>query len=71
MTIAHMIHNASAYGSDTLRDSDLLRLYEMHPDLRGVFEEVQWLRGEVGRLEDSIAAHEATCQNLREELDNA
>ena len=62
--LAVSIHAASLYGRNTVRDSDLSRLLEQWPDLRAVFEEVQWLRGETERLEDSVAGLEDKVERL-------
>jgi hypothetical protein len=52
--LALMIYDSSIHGADTLRDSDLIRLAEVWPGLRRVFEEVQHLRDEVQKLEDEV-----------------
>jgi hypothetical protein len=49
--LAISIHAASPYGRDNVKDSDLSRLLEHWPDLRAVFEEVQYLRCRVDDLE--------------------
>jgi hypothetical protein len=52
--LALTIHDHSTHGADTLRDSDLIRLAEVWPVLRRVFEELQHLRDEVQKLEDEV-----------------
>ena len=66
--LAISIHAASLHGRDTARDSDLSRLLEQWPDLRAVFEEVQWLRGETERLEDNVAGLEDKVERLETSL---
>lgn len=52
--LALMIHRSSAHGQADVRDSDLARLTETWPDLRAVFEEVQWLRCRAEDLQDEV-----------------
>ena len=44
MDAARTIHTLSARGRANVRDGDLARLADQHPDLIAVFEEVQFLR---------------------------
>ena len=44
MDAARTIHTLSGRGREHVRDGDLARLAEQHPDLIAVFEEVQFLR---------------------------
>jgi ubiquinone biosynthesis protein UbiJ len=53
-TLTVAIHHGSAYGRDNLRDTDLTRLADGWPDLRAVFEEVQFLRDRVEHLQDEV-----------------
>lgn len=57
MTFAQTIHTMSAQGREHVRDGDLVRLAEQHPDLSAVFEEVQFLRA----LTDAQAARLQLC----------
>ena len=67
--LAISIHAASLYGRDTVRDSDLSRLLDLWPDLRAVFEEVQWLRQRVEDLQDEVDELQDQNAGLRAELD--
>jgi polyhydroxyalkanoate synthesis regulator phasin len=68
--LALTIHDHSTHGTDTLRDSDLIRLAEVWPGLRRVFEEVQCLRQRVEALEEQVATLEIQNTDLRHLLDD-
>ncbi len=44
------LHKIHTEGRDNIRDHDLSHLVEHWPELQSVFEEVQFLRGEVEAL---------------------
>lgn len=50
-----MTHRAYSRGADSLHDADLTQMADTWPDLRPVFEELQFLRREKDRLEDALA----------------
>lgn len=50
-----LIHRSYSRGQDNLIDADVTQLAEAYPDLRPVFEELQFLRRENDRLEFSLA----------------
>lgn len=64
MMLAHRSYN---HGSDNVMDSDLVQLAEAYPDLRPVFEEVQFLRRENAALEEDIQATREDAERWREE----
>jgi hypothetical protein len=66
--LALTIHRNSAHGQADVRDSDLSRLTENWPDLRAVFEEVQYLRCRVEDLEDEVEIQTRTVSELMDEL---
>jgi hypothetical protein len=70
-SMAIVIHRNSAHGFDNIRDSDLVRLAELHPYLTAVFEEVQWLRAEVDKLSDEVWIQTETVRRLQDETDAA
>lgn len=51
LSAALMAHRSYRRGSDNLLDDDLCRLSDAYPDLKDVFEELQFLRHENERLE--------------------
>jgi hypothetical protein len=53
------IHSAARHGADDLRDDDLVRLCETWPELRAVFEEVQYLR----RYSESLEQKKCRCDD--------
>lgn len=50
-----LTHRSFSQGQDNLIDADLTQFAEAYPELRVVFEEVQFLRHEIENLEREIA----------------
>ena len=48
-----LTHRSYSRGQASLIDADLSQFAEAYPDLRSVFEELQFLRHEVDNLEDA------------------
>ena len=65
MSIAEMLHGLTAEGRSTVLDDDLVRLTREYPALVSVFEEVQFLRGEVVNLLDQIDMKDQEIANLK------
>jgi hypothetical protein len=70
-TLTVAIYLSGATERDHLRDSTLLRLAEHWPDLRAVFEEVQFLRDRVDALQDEVYDLQTENIALKADLDNA
>lgn len=69
-TIAMMIYRASATGRDPVRESDLTKLRELHPELSEVFEELQYLRTENERLQEDVWDKSQELCRLQDQLEN-
>jgi hypothetical protein len=69
-TLTVAIHHGSAYGRDNLRDTDLTRLADGWPDLRAVFEEVQFLRDRTDALQDEVDDLQTENISLRADTDD-
>lgn len=54
LIVTMMVHNSYSHGRLNVIHGDLTRLAEAYPDLRPVFEELQYLRSKVEMLEDDV-----------------
>ena len=62
-----MAHRSYSRGQDNPIDADLSHLAEAYPDLRPVFEELQFLRHENDHLVEDIQAAREDAERWREE----